>query len=148
MPDLTDVSILDFPTAVTLSASDILYLGVVAPLDPLGYDDAKVTLSDLANAFVNSFYYTQDLKTQNKTITGAINEIGFIEFDSTLLTGATTVTISDEAITTSSVIDVYVDSSVPIPYESLVVTESGGVSTITITFEAQESDLSVKVRVY
>ena len=83
MPDLTDVSILDFPTAVTLNASDILYLGSVAPLDPLGYDDAKVTLSDLANAFVNSFYYTHDLKTTNKTIIGAINEIGFIEFSGT-----------------------------------------------------------------
>ena len=59
----------------------------------------------------------------------------------TLATGNTSVTISSSAIHTNSTIDIYTDNDVD--YISAVVTEG----QIVITFEAQASNLGVKVRV-
>ena len=59
----------------------------------------------------------------------------------TLATGNTSVTITSSAIHTNSTIDIYTDNDVD--YISAVVTEG----QIVITFEAQASDLGVKVRV-
>ncbi len=59
----------------------------------------------------------------------------------TLATGNTSVTISSSAIHTNSTIDIYTDNDVD--YISAVVTEG----QIVITFDAQASDLGVKVRV-
>ena len=59
----------------------------------------------------------------------------------TLATGNTSVTISSSAIHTNSTIDIYTDNDVD--YISAVVTEG----QIVVTFDAQASDLGVKVRV-
>ena len=72
---MADVSLLDFTTASELTASDLIYVGVVDTGVTEGYNDAKGTLGDIATAFVNSFSYTQALQTTAKTIVGAINEI-------------------------------------------------------------------------
>ena len=73
----------------------------------------------------------------------ALAPAGFVTVSGTLTTGSTTLTLSDVAITTSSEIDVWVDTFGVNPEN--VVVASG---SVTLTFEAQESDLGVKVRVY
>lgn len=65
-----------------------------------------------------------------------------IEITGTLAVGATTLTIQNAAITTTSTIDIYADVWGVTP-ENVVVTAG----QIVITFEAQETALGVKVRV-
>lgn len=60
----------------------------------------------------------------------------------TLLAGSTTITLSDASITTSSTIDYYTDTFGVNP-TSIVVTTG----QVVLTFDAQASDLGVKVRV-
>lgn len=67
---------------------------------------------------------------------------GYTEFDSTLQAGQTTVTITDSAITANSVYDIYTSVYGLNPTDVTVATGS-----ITLTFDAQQSDLEVKVRV-
>lgn len=59
----------------------------------------------------------------------------------TLTAGATSITLSNSAITTSSTIDIYTDLDVD--YNSISV--SAG--SVTVTFDAQQSNMGVKVRV-
>ena len=66
----------------------------------------------------------------------------FIELTGTLTAGSTTLTISDASITTNSVIDYYTDIFGVNPTNAVVATGS-----VTLTFDAQQSDLHVKVRV-
>lgn len=70
-------------------------------------------------------------------------EAGFKDaLTGTLTAGDTSITISDESITTDSMIDIYTDVYGVNPSEVTVASGS-----ITLTFDAQETDLSVKVRV-
>lgn len=64
------------------------------------------------------------------------------DLTATLTAGNTSVTISDSAILTTSTIDIYTDTFGVNPTDVVVATGS-----ITLTFEAQQSDVSVKVRV-
>jgi hypothetical protein len=73
----------------------------------------------------------------------ALSACGFVEVTGTLLTGATSITLSDASITTSSTIDLFTDTYGVNPTAMSVSTGS-----VTLTFDAQESDLGVKVRVY
>lgn len=59
----------------------------------------------------------------------------------TLTAGLTTLVISSDAISTSSTIDVYTDADVD--YNSITV----ATGSVTLTFDAQASDMGVKVRV-
>ena len=61
----------------------------------------------------------------------------------TLTTGSTTLTLSNASITTASEVDVWVDTFGVNPTD--VVVASG---SVTLTFDALEADLGVKVRVY
>ena len=67
----------------------------------------------------------------------------FTDVTGTLVAGSTSVTLSSASITTDSTIDVYVDSFGINPTGMSVVSGS-----VTLTFEAQQSNLGVKVRVY
>ena len=76
----------------------------------------------------------------------AIDEInnkinGYVEVIGTLLTGETSITLSDSSITTNSTFDLYTDSD--IPYNDKTVTTG----SVTYTFDAQATDTVVKVRV-
>ena len=74
-----------------------------------------------------------------------INNSGFISYTDltgTLTTGNTSVTISDAAILTTSTFDIYTDVFGIQPTNAVVATGS-----ITLTFLAQASDITVKVRV-
>ncbi len=65
----------------------------------------------------------------------------YVEVSGTLTAGQTSVTLSDVAITASSTIDIYTDGDVD------YVSATPGTGSITITFEEQQTDLGVKVRV-
>lgn len=62
--------------------------------------------------------------------------------EATLVTGETTVTITDDSIKDDSMIDVYTDVHGVNPSDISVAS-----GTITLTFDAQEADVIVKVRV-
>lgn len=139
-----DMKISDLTTTTEVAASDLAIATISDPDNEGSFLSRKITFGNLAAAFLNAFSFPLLItKTVSKTIIGALNEISFKEFSTTLTAGSTTVTISDALITASSMIDVWVDSSTPIAYESIVATTG----SVTITFEAQSADLPVKVRV-
>ena len=67
---------------------------------------------------------------------------GYTDVTGTLTAGSTSITLSNAAITTSSTLDYYTDTFGVNPTNVSVSTGS-----VTLTFEAQSSDLGVKVRV-
>lgn len=73
----------------------------------------------------------------------ALSACGFVEVTGTLLAGATSLVLSDASITSTSTLDVFTDVYGVSPTDMVASTGS-----VTLTFEAQESDLGVKVRVY
>ena len=73
----------------------------------------------------------------------ALSACGFTEVQGTLTAGSTSITLSDASISSTSTVDVFVDTWGVSP-ETVVV----GSGSVTLTFEAQASDLGVKVRVY
>lgn len=65
----------------------------------------------------------------------------YTDVTGTLTAGSTSITLSDAAITTSSTIEVFNDLDVPYNSKTL------STGNITLTFDAQSSNMSVKVRV-
>ena len=72
---------------------------------------------------------------------GAIEGMTWTDVTGTLEAGSTSITLTSEAITTSSTIDVY--NNLDVPYDSKTLSTG----SITLTFDEQESDMMVKVRV-
>lgn len=83
-------------------------------------------------------YYMNALEGRINAAFAAMN----IEVTGTLIAGQTSLTISDNSILTTSTIDVYTDTYGISPESITVATGS-----VTLTFEAQASDLGVKVKV-
>ena len=137
MPKITDL-----PSLTALNITDALAL---ASKDNNNDDlTVKLLISELANALMTDISYAS-LNTASKKIIGAINEVAsgaYTEVTGTLLTGATSITLSDASITTTSTIDIYTDVFGIQPTNAVVATGS-----ITLTFLAQASDITVKVRV-
>ena len=133
----------ELPSVISLDINDVL--AIVSKDNDNNDTTMKVLVSALANKLNNNIQYAA-LNTSNDTIVGAINELEarstYTELTSTLLTGATSITLSDAAITTSSTIDIYTDVFGIQPTNAVVATGS-----ITLTFLAQASDITVKVRV-
>ena len=69
----------------------------------------------------------------------------YTEVTGTLSSGTTSITLSSAAILETSTIDIYTDNAQVAPENAVVVTGGG---SIVLTFEAQESALGVKVRVW
>lgn len=67
---------------------------------------------------------------------------GYTDLIGTLTAGSTSLTISSELLTTDSTIDIYTSTFGVNPTNVVLSTGS-----VTLTFESQQSDLSVKVRV-
>ena len=109
-----------------------------------GYITKEQTDTEINNGVTVDTY--SGLQTTSKTVIGAINEVNAkasqFEVTGTLLTGATSITLSDASIATTSTIDIYTDVFGIQPTNASVTTGS-----ITLTFLAQASDISVKVRV-
>lgn len=83
---------------------------------------------------------TNDFTDAEKTKLASIEM--YKEVSGTISVGGTSITLSNAAITTTSTIDIYTDKWGVNP-ESVVVSNG----SVTITFEAQETALGVKVRV-
>lgn len=140
-----DKKISDLTSVSDVAASDLSLATIADPNDLGKFMSRKITNGDLAESFLNDFEFSLLLtKTANKSIIGALNEIGFKTLTGTLTSGSTTVTISDGSILETSMIDVWADSETPVSFESCVVSTG----TLTLTFEARDTDLPLKVRVY
>lgn len=83
------------------------------------------------------------LESRINSAISALAPAGFTEVSGTLTAGSTSLTLSDASITTSSTLDFFTEKYGLSP--EAVVVASG---SVTLTFEAQDSDLGVKVRVY
>ncbi len=136
---MADLKVSNMTAASTLSLNDLL---MIVQLISGENNSMKVTLAQLASEIVNGIEYTSDLDTTSKKIIGAINEVRGTFVTGTLTAGSTSLTLSDASITTSSTIDIYVSTFGIQPVNAVVTTGS-----ITLSFLAQASDLSVKVRV-
>ena len=95
--------------------------------------------SDLTND--SGFITSSDLPTKLSDLTNDEGFIGFTDVTGTLVAGNTSITLSNNAITTNSTIDIYTSDGTE--WESFTI----ATGSITITFEAQSADLGVKVRV-
>ena len=100
----------------------------------------KAPVTQLGGKLIEDMTFS-NLTTTAKTVEGAINEVRGVILTDTLETGETSITFTDNSITTSSTIDVYTDAV--IDYNSITV----ATGSITIAFDAQSSDVGVKVRV-
>ena len=133
----------ELPSVISLDINDVL--AIVSKDNDNNDTTMKVLVSALANKLNNNIQYAA-LNTSNDTIVGAINELEarstYTEVTGTLLTGATSITLSDASITTTSTIDIYTDVFGIQPTNAVVASGS-----ITLTFLAQASDITVKVRV-
>jgi len=163
--------------APSLNTTDVFAIAQEDAGSPTGYSSKATKLLAIANEVVKGLNYSSDLQTTSKTIIGAINEVkssakenlsdltdttittpsnaDLLAYDSstskwvntkwvsgTLTTGNTTLTLSDASILTTSTIDIYVDTFGIQPTNAVV-----SMGSITLTFLAQASDISVKVRV-
>ena len=101
--------------------------------------DGTVSLEDMTeySQFGDSFGGA-DINRTN----GEINRISYVEVEGTLLAGETTITLTDNAITTDSKFDFYTSIFGVNP---TAVTVSNG--SITLTFDAQKTNMNVEVRV-
>lgn len=133
----------ELPSVISLDINDVL--AIVSKDNDNNDTTMKVLVSALANKLNNNIQYAA-LNTSDDTIVGAINELEarstYTEVTGTLVTGATSITLSDASITTTSTIDIYTDVFGIQPTNAVVATGS-----ITLTFLAQASDITVKVRV-
>ena len=129
----------ELPSVLTLDINDV---AAFVSKDNQNVDQTmKVKVSEVATKVVNNIEYGS-LNTSDKKVLGAINEVRGTFVTGTLTAGSTSITLSDASITTTSTIDIYVSTFGIQPTNAVVATGS-----ITLTFLAQASDISVKVRV-
>lgn len=126
-------------------ANDLLAIAHKDINSSTGYNSMTVTPNALGSHAVEDQTFV-NLTTNVKTVEGAINEINskiaLVEVTGTLIAGQTSVTLQDASITTSSTIDCYTNVFGVNPTDIVVTT-----GQVVLTFEAQSSDLGVKVRV-
>lgn len=83
------------------------------------------------------------MESRINTACAAFAACGFVEVTGTLSSGATTCVITSSSITTTATYDIFTDKYGVVP--ETVAVDAG---EMTLTFEAQDSNLGVKVRVY
>ena len=106
-------------------------------------DVGYLTSSDVSSVALSGDY--DDLTNKPENLSDFNNDegfIGFTELTGTLTTGNTTLTITDDAIETTSTIDIYCDTFGIQPTNAVVTS-----GQIVLSFLAQASDITVKVRV-
>ena len=128
--------------ASSLNVTDVFAIAQEDISTPTGYGTKGTKLLAIANKILKGIDYSSDLKTTADNPIGAINELAGDWVSGTLTAGSTSLVLSDASILTTSTIDIYVDTYGIQPTNAVVATGS-----ITLTFLAQASDLSVKVRV-
>ena len=142
----SDKKISQLDLAVSFPVGSLVVASLEDDHSESGYASFKVPSELMASQILSVYSWPLLLNTTSKNVTGAINELNGkvyeVDISGTLFAGSTSIGFLDAAITTSSVIDIYTDKYGVSP-------ESVTVSTgrIDMTFEAQASDLGVKVRV-
>lgn len=138
---MATVSISQMATAASVDNGTLLEVATPDQNSASGYTSEKISVAQLADHCASDVNYPL-LRTSAKSIVGAINETAGVIITGTLTAGSTSLVLSDAAVTTSSTIDIYTDVYGVNPTDVTVATGS-----ITLTFDAQASDVSVKVRV-
>ena len=146
MADLVPMSQAATTSLVTnLQNTDLFALAREDNTSETGYRSKVARIDAMAKKVVNETDYSQ-LQTTDKKVLGAINEVNAkaskVDITGSLTAGQTSITLSDASITTSSTFDIYTDTFGIQPVSAVVATGS-----ITLTFLAQASNISVKVRV-
>lgn len=127
-------------------ANDLLTIAHKDTQSSTGYTSMTVTPNSLGAHAVEDQDFV-NLHTTSKKIEGAINEIkdsmaSWFEVTGTLAAGQTQIVLSNAGITTNKTVEIFTDVYGVNPTN--VVVASG---SVTVTFEAQQSDLGVKARV-
>lgn len=149
MPDLIKFSDLKTDHPVQLNgANDLIAIASYTQQGDTGYTSLTTTPNQLGAHAVESMTFA-NLQTTNKTVEGAINEIvsaisgsTWTDLVATLSAGATSLIIQNAVITTNSTVDIYTDVFGVNPTNVVVTT-----GEVTLTFEAQQANIGVKVRV-
>ena len=145
MPELTPIKMSAMNEALQLAIGDLFYLGQEDETSDTGYYSRRITAQTVATGILSSLslplLFT---KTTAKNAAGAINEIAPTKITGTLLAGSTSITLSDASITASSTLKFYSDKWGLVPSAAPVV----AVGSVTLTFDAQDSDTVIKVEVY
>ena len=134
-----DKSLSQLDAAQTLPTGSLFLTSLEDLQAASGYSSYKIASNIVASQFMTAYNFN-GLNTTSKNIVGSINEVKGKEVTGTLTAGSTSITLQDASITTTSTIDIYTDVFGISPESVSVATGS-----ITITFEAQASDLGVKV---
>jgi hypothetical protein len=137
------------PTATSQLTNDSGFITIASVpqyTSDLVNDSGFVVNTELSEvAYSGSYNDLINTPTIPENLSDLVNDEGFIGFTDltdTLTAGNTTLTLTDDAITTTSTIDIYCDVFGVQPTNAVVATGS-----ITLTFLAQSTDISVKVRV-
>ena len=149
MPDEYTISSLTPISAnEPLGMNDLLEVARVDPQGDTGYSSRKATLTQIGDELLNDIQYTSALDTTSKKIIGAINELNarktYTDVTGTLTTGATSITLQDASIDANASFEFFTSVFGIQPTNAVV---DGANHTITLTFLAQASDITVKVRV-
>lgn len=109
------------------------------PVKSISFNDTPVNPDAQGNVAIN-YAYTISSAEKEDIADMVQADMEAVELTGTLTAGQTSLTLSDEAISTNSIIDIYVDKWGVSPAN--VTTTTG---SITMTFTAQASNMSVKV---
>lgn len=138
-----DRRISDLTTAGTINNDDLMEISTVNQSSDTGYSSVKATIAAIATKILGGIQYAADLVTSSKTIFGAINELHGTVLSSTLTSGSTTLVFQDVSITVNSTLqDVYTSVFGVVPTDAVFAAGS-----LTLTFQAQDADIVVKVRI-
>ena len=129
-------------TSATFSPNSLLPMAVPDPNADTGYTTEQETVQAVGEGIVSAIAYTASaLKTSSKTIVGAINEAYGLRLSGTLTAGSTTLTLSNAGILGDGQTYLYSTSVFGVNPTNVV----PSVGSVTLTFEAQASDLGVEV---
>ena len=142
---MADIMISELVEASQLTAGAIFYYCPVDGSIESGYDSQYMTAQTLAKGVISDLSFPLIFtKTTAKSAAGAINELAPTVLTGTLLAGNTSLTISDPAIETTSKFRFLSEDTWGIYPSAKPVVSSG---SITLTFEAQATDVNIMVEV-
>lgn len=133
-----DKSLSQLDATTTIPTGTLFFVSIEDLQAASGYSSRKIASENVVSQILTA-YSLNALNTTSKNIVGAVNELNGTKLTGTLTAGSTSITFSDAAITSTSLIEVYNDAG--IGWESITATTG----SVTITFEEQASDLAVEV---
>lgn len=143
---MANIEIHELITAEELSSSDV----IAEQRENSGtWLTRKLTFNALGLFLLKVLNFASDLHTTSKNIIGAINEVhsatSGVTKSGTLEAGETSLVFTDNSITDNSLVDWYIEEA----YFGLVAPTSFVTDevnhTLTLTFDAQENDIGIKV---